>query len=166
MSKYKDNDIIEFLHVGKCGVTVSFLGEKIDIEGSSTATVLAQSKDEYAILLPKGNTVVMPKILVEELSEPSSIKAKDKQYSSVVESNLTFGEALSAIKKGKMVTRGIWDGYWYMESITFDGNEGRNKGFRVIQNKYVIMAKLKSGEYAVASPYQSDLLAEDWMIVK
>lgn len=92
---------------------------------------------------------------------------KNKQYSRVIKSNLPFSKAFDALnKRGKMITRAIWDGYWYKELIMFNGNEEQGDVYEANHGRSIIMAKLKSGEFAPASPYQDDLLAEDWMIVE
>jgi hypothetical protein len=71
--------------------------------------------------------------------------------------NLTFGEALEALKKGKKITRATWAGYWFYEQPQLNVHD---------MMEPMIIAKLKTGEYVSAQPYQQDLLAEDWRIVE
>jgi len=83
--------------------------------------------------------------------------------------DLTFGEAVAALKEDKKVKRAIWDGYWFMApkntSFSFDrNNEGYIGSFAF--NSGIVVAVLKDGGgCAPAQPYQSDWLAEDWQIV-
>ncbi|MDO7847604.1 DUF2829 domain-containing protein [Hymenobacter sp. M29] len=72
---------------------------------------------------------------------------------------IDFGHALAALKTGKKVTRQIWGGYWRMDACSVSFPEGKAQDFTVI------MAYLKDGGVAPAQPYQSDLLATDWVIL-
>jgi hypothetical protein len=85
--------------------------------------------------------------------EPST-----KRYSKVVHEKLDFASALVHLSEGKMVTRAIWDGYW-KEQLIFTATDGD------MVSKKAIVAYLKGGGWAVASPYQEDMLAKDWMVV-
>lgn len=70
--------------------------------------------------------------------------------------NLTFGEALVALKKGYKIKRKGWGGYWELMDIN---------DFGVCIENFII-AKLKdNGGHAPAQPYQADILAEDWEII-
>jgi hypothetical protein len=73
-----------------------------------------------------------------------------------MEGNLTFGEALEALKKGKKVARATWGGYWFYDQLWVNVHD---------MTEPMLIAKLKTGEYVPAQPYQQDLLAEDWRIV-
>lgn len=73
------------------------------------------------------------------------------RYNRVIEEGLGFDKAMEALLDGKKVTRAIWQGYWEIRDTEF-GN--------------LIVAELKSGGKAVATPYQEDLLAFDWQIVE
>ncbi|PEA25943.1 hypothetical protein CN984_12180 [Bacillus cereus] len=66
-----------------------------------------------------------------------------------------------AIHEGKKVTRAIWDGYWCMQTIV--GLE--NKELPQWHDD-LLVAVLKGGGYAIATPYQADMHATDWMIVE
>ena len=73
------------------------------------------------------------------------------------------GEAIKRIKQGKKCKRKHWGGYWFMPNRGpkfFDGKIG-------LQNMNpMIIAKLKDdGGYVPATPYQEDMLAEDWIEV-
>jgi hypothetical protein len=74
------------------------------------------------------------------------------RYNKVVLRGITFGDAINALHEGKKVTRSIWKGYWVIED---------NEEFGEI-----IVAHLAYGGKAVASPYNEDMLALDWMIVE
>jgi hypothetical protein len=86
--------------------------------------------------------------------------------------NLTFGQALDALKQGKKISRATWGGYWIMcsaqlfpkaqsrESLSLDVPMEAHK------SRGIIIAILKdTGEAVPAQPYQADLLAEDWRIL-
>lgn len=85
---------------------------------------------------------------------------------------LTFSEALYVLKEGRKVTRAIWNGYWFYSpsGIFMDGNvkpTPESEGLSICFSGGVIIAVLADGSgYAPAQPYQSDLLAEDWLIVE
>jgi len=66
--------------------------------------------------------------------------------------NLTFGQAIVAMKQGKKIARSLWGGYWTLEEIEEVTNS-------------TIVATLRSGNRTVATAYQEDILAEDWEVV-
>lgn len=70
--------------------------------------------------------------------------------------NLPFGTALEFMKEGHKVARSIWGGYWKIE-------EWEKVGFTY--STPLIVAYLKDGGYAPATPYQEDILAEDWEVI-
>jgi hypothetical protein len=74
------------------------------------------------------------------------------KYTKVVKEGISFGDAINALHDGKKVTRAIWQGYWVIED---------NEEFGEI-----IVAYLRDGGKSVATPYNSDMLALDWMIVE
>jgi hypothetical protein len=79
---------------------------------------------------------------------------------------MNFGEALTLLKEGQRVKRAHWGGYWFMESPQCGvvDEEGYVKGWNL---NPTIFAFLKdNGGFTIATPYQSDLLAEDWEEVK
>lgn len=78
---------------------------------------------------------------------------------------MNFSQALEALKQGKKVKRAIWGGYWYLKSnVVVDVIPGESMD-SVGVVRTLIVAKLKDGGYAPATPYQGDILAEDWEIV-
>jgi gamma-glutamylcyclotransferase (GGCT)/AIG2-like uncharacterized protein YtfP len=120
--------------------------------------------DEYYVSR-KGTIYKIPADKLEPITELEG--NEDKQYSKVVKTDMSYGEAMFAlINQGKKVTRKVWDGYWLMDTIHYNGGEPQ-KGLTSKNHAHkVIMAKLKTGGFAVASPYQEDMLANDWMIVE
>jgi hypothetical protein len=70
---------------------------------------------------------------------------------------LTFSEALELLKQGKRVKRAIWGGYWFIPQVTVYVCD-------VVEEpmSQMIVAAVKDGSYAPATPYQADLLANDW----
>lgn len=80
---------------------------------------------------------------------------------------MNFGQALEALKAGKKVKRAIWGGYWFIKkTIPVEIIPGDSMDSVGCMN-VLIVAKLKDNAgYAPATPYQADILAEDWEIVK
>lgn len=71
---------------------------------------------------------------------------------------MTFSEALELLKQGKKVKRAIWGGFWVVQTV-----HGRQSKDMPHWDGEFIIAKLANGAgYAPASPYQADILAEDW----
>jgi hypothetical protein len=81
---------------------------------------------------------------------------------------MNFGQALEALKEGKRVKRAHWGGYWFFAKnpkAKQENPDGYHTSFGFING--LIVAVLKDGGgCAPATPYQEDLLAEDWSIVK
>lgn len=80
---------------------------------------------------------------------------------------MNFSQALEALKQGKKVKRAVWGGYWFIKkNVAVDIIPGDSMdSVGVIRE--MIVAKLKdNGGYAPATPYQADILAEDWEIVE
>ena len=89
----------------------------------------------------------------------------------VREIGLTFGEAIEAAKKGKMIARAGWNGkIQYVElatNISYKGPKGKtvnvqhknigNKAFAFVGTSGVQLGWLAS---------QADMLADDWMVVE
>ncbi|MGD6898609.1 Thoeris anti-defense Tad2 family protein [Bacillus infantis] len=74
---------------------------------------------------------------------------------------MNFSQALEAMKKGQKIKRKHWGGYWFISnnSISYHIPEGAKLNT-------LILASLKNeGGYVPASPYQEDLLADDWEII-
>lgn len=70
---------------------------------------------------------------------------------------MNFSQALEAIKEGKKVKRAHWGGYWKKEEFELYGTN---------EDGEMIVAFLTDKSIAPATPYQADLLAEDWEIVE
>ena len=83
------------------------------------------------------------------------LRREGYMYTQIIEKDLTAGQALDkCIKENKKVTRQIWKGYWVLADVT-------------TFTKPIITAILKNNEgVVVATPYQEDLLATDWMVVE
>ena len=89
---------------------------------------------------------------------------------------MDFGKAIEALKRGETVARSSWNGMSFLtlqEGSTVDGNSMRNEGAK----KYYadvqctiaphIDMKYADETYIVGwLASQSDMLAEDWKIVK
>lgn len=83
----------------------------------------------------------------------------------------TFGfeEALKRIKEGKKVKRAHWGGYWFIkDGVHFDICADKDIGlWQEVYMKPMVIAQLKDNSGLVpATPYQEDLLAEDWSEVE
>jgi hypothetical protein len=84
---------------------------------------------------------------------------------------MNFSEALQALKDGKRIKREIWGGYWFLagsvqaehDPVSY-GKDGERSSFYMY--KMIVAVLAGNGGLAPAQPYQSDLLAEDWMIVE
>lgn len=157
--KYTSGDNITFTKKMELLVTPFSV---LKISEGSGATILKVDGDYY-LVRRRGSEFMVDMEYLEEHTEIDKIK--EMQYRHIVGAGLSYPEAMYAlIKQGKKVTRKIWGGYWYMERIEYKGdNEPQN--VESVFHK-VIMAKLKNGGYAVATPYQDDMLATDWMVVE
>ena len=65
---------------------------------------------------------------------------------------MSFGDAIQALKFGRKIARSHWGGYWELS----DNDEFTDQ---------VIVAHCKDGRICPATPYQEDILAEDWKIL-
>jgi hypothetical protein len=72
---------------------------------------------------------------------------------------MTFSEALDLIKKGERLKRAHWGGYWFMPQVTVYVNDIADEPM-----SQMIVARTYDGYYAPATPYQADLLADDWEV--
>lgn len=80
-----------------------------------------------------------------------------------------FDLAMALLKEGVKVKRKLWGGYWFIPDKPYAGEccDPKTGLHHQFQFNSMIAAKLKDdGGYAPATPYQEDLLAEDWMIAK
>lgn len=76
---------------------------------------------------------------------------------------MTFSQALDLIKQGKKIKRKDWGGYWFIDGVYKPSDEDYEYDFL----GKMIIAKLKDNAgYAPATPYQADLMAEDWEVVE
>lgn len=76
-------------------------------------------------------------------------------YTTIIEKDLTYGQAMDkAIHEGKKVTRSIWGGYWELRETNQT-------------TEPILIAVLRdNGGSSIATPYPSDKLAMDWMVVE
>jgi len=82
---------------------------------------------------------------------------------------MNFGEALQALKEGKHIKRSVWGGHWSLiKNAGVAGDTPMMEGYtRTASMDNIIVASLRDNQgCAPAQPYQSDILAEDWMIVE
>ncbi len=133
---------------------------------TGTRIVLLEIDDklnEYLIEVVHSKTKLkLPQFMLDNRVVFKNTKNKGKRYSKIVETELTFGLAMDyALVLNKKVTRAKWDGYWCKQEIrgTLCKNAPSWKG-------EFLVAILKDGGYAVATPYQEDMLATDWMVVE
>ena len=74
------------------------------------------------------------------------------RYTEIVIDSLSFGDAINYMHDGFKVTRSIWQGFWTIEDNDEFGE--------------IIVAYLRDGGKAVETPYNEDMLALDWQVVK
>lgn len=110
--------------------------------------------------------------LIRELLEEQRQMKKDlhelrKESGLESTEGLNFSEALAFIKEGKKVKRAHWGGCWfYVEKSDLSWQDPNEEYPRGLTLNPTIIARLKdNGGFVPASPYQEDLLAEDWEIV-
>jgi hypothetical protein len=98
---------------------------------------------------------------LEEVKE--NVKVEKKMYSTEIELGLTYGQAMDlCIHKRKKIARPHWGGYWFVPTT---GIEGRDNDGDFIMEK-MIVASLRNGTFAPATPYAEDYFANDWMVVE
>jgi Protein of unknown function (DUF2829) len=78
---------------------------------------------------------------------------------------VNFGQALEAMKQGKKAKRKHWGGYWFIGYVEIREPIPYTK-WSNIDSTQMIIARLKDGGYVPATPYQEDLLAEDWEVIE
>lgn len=79
-----------------------------------------------------------------------------------------FDKAIALIKQGKRVKRAHWGGYWFLAenpSCEQVKNDGYNQYFS-FKNGLIVAVLKDGGGCAPATPYQGDLLANDWEVVE
>lgn len=91
-----------------------------------------------------------PTVNFKDVSDVSDIPVR--RYKQVIKTNLSYGQAMTALRNGDAVTRAIWLGYWRVEVIERLSN-------------HIIVATCKDGSRVPSTPYQEDMSATDWMIV-
>lgn len=88
--------------------------------------------------------------------------------------NLTFGQAIEAVKQGKLIAREGWNGKgmfaFYVSGSKFivnrkPLNEIYSEGTEVEYRPHIDL-KAVDGTIGVWNPNMIDILAEDWCIIK
>ncbi|MFQ3543607.1 DUF2829 domain-containing protein [Halobacillus rhizosphaerae] len=82
-----------------------------------------------------------------------------------------FSTALQALKLGKKIKRSHWKGYWFIPkhtAILMDTAVSANGELQVdkavLMNEMIVAVLKDNGGLVPASPYQEDILANDWII--
>ncbi|MFA2720549.1 Thoeris anti-defense Tad2 family protein [Bacillus paranthracis] len=161
MAKYQKNDKIKFAK--DTSVPLSPF-HSMTLRKGKEFEVIGVSAVDYKIMNTNdSSTMILPHSIIEESTisiRPAEVS--NKRYSKVIATGLTYGKAVDmAIHEGKKVTRAIWDGYWCKQVIAGLQNESLPQW----QGEFLV-AVLKSGGYAIATPYQEDMHATDWMVVE
>ncbi|MGR5954205.1 Thoeris anti-defense Tad2 family protein [Bacillus paranthracis] len=161
MTKYQKHDKIKFTQ--DTSVPLSPFHSMILRKGKEFE-ILDVTSDDYKVKnINDSSTMVLSRSIIEEATisiRPAVVS--NKRYSKVILSGLTYGRAVDmAIHEGKKVTRAIWDGYWCKQAVAGLQNETLPQW----QGEFLV-AVLKSGGYAIATPYQEDMHATDWMVVE
>lgn len=161
MTKYQKNDKIKFAK--DTNIPLSPFHSMVFRKGAEFEIVTAES-NYYEIMKTTDSSVytILQSVIDESTISIRPAVASNKRYSKVIETGLTYGKAVDmAIHEGKKVTRAIWDGYWCKQVIAGLENE------QLVQWRgEFLVAVLKSGGYAIATPYQEDMHATDWMVVE
>ncbi len=161
MAKYQKYDRIKFTK--DTSVPLSPFHSMIIRKGKEFEVLDVTSGDYKIMNINDSSTMILSRSMVDESTisiRPAVVNTK--RYSKVITTGLTYGKAVDmAIHEGKKVTRAIWDGYWCKQDIM--GLQSEN--LPMWQGEFLV-AVLKSGGYAIATPYQEDMHATDWMIVE
>ena len=96
----------------------------------------------------------------------------DKSYRTA--NALTFGHALEAMKAGHRVTRTGWNGkgqfVYYVPAASYPVQTGAAKAHfgegTLVPYRAYLALKTTSGDVATWTPSCSDVLAEDWIVLK
>jgi hypothetical protein len=104
---------------------------------------------------------------LEEANRP--VRPEEVGFNGIVPKtwNMSFGQAIEALKAGLKVKRAAWGGYWFIEDVAFNGGEEQEDVYGANYGVVMILAKLKDNAgYAPAQPYQADILANDWEVIE
>jgi hypothetical protein len=154
MAKYRKGDTVDIVKEFEFLVNPF---QKYTLRKGTQVIILEADQMQYLVRNRGVDFIISHKELesISDFEQPVS-----KRYSRVVETGLSYGQAMDKLlKEGKKVTRAVWDGYWVVQTI------GNLNGSPSWTGKFIV-AYLKSGGYAIASPYQEDMFANDWMIVE
>lgn len=161
MTKYQINDKIKFTK--DTSIPLSPFHSMILRKGKELEVVDVTVDDYKVMNTNDSSTMTLSRSIIEESTisiRPAVVS--NKRYSKVIETGLTYGKAVDmAIHEGKKATRAIWDGYWCTQTIAGLQSEQVPQW----QGEFLV-AVLKGGGYAIATPYQADMHATDWMIVE
>lgn len=124
-----------------------------------TQVIILESNEDHYIIRNRGIDFILDLKTFESIAkfeEPIL-----KRYSKIIETGLSYGQAMDMLLlHGKKVTRKAWDGYWTVQTV------GNIDGISTSWSGRFIVAYLKNGGNAIASPYQEDMFANDWMVVE
>lgn len=79
--------------------------------------------------------------------------------------NLTFSDALIAVKQGKKIARSGWNGNNLTVQVQYP-DEGSMNTLPYLYIQYPLTSKTTPGARGPWVPSSSDLFAEDWVIVE
>ena len=136
MNKYIGVKIVEAKPMNKYEFYISFKGVECKEDNA----------EGYLVKYPDGYESWCPKKQFEEANKPCD--------------GMTFGHAIESLKKGLKVARKGWNGkgmYLFYIHKDFDG--------AVMTKEYIMMFAADS-EYVPWLASQTDMLAEDWIILK
>lgn len=155
---YKAGDHIKFTNILVMPVSPYHM---FKIEKGEEYIVKKVDTTYYEIESLKNRHVIRVPLRIDGLSEKvvnENTSVENKRFDTILCDNLTFSEAMKALNQGVKVTRSIWGGFWKIQNVFTADLE--------LDPKKSIVAYLKDGGWALASPYQEDMLADDWMIVE
>lgn len=156
---FKDDYECElFVDTSKAAVGKSVEPNSTSIEFSNGEPIL--------LLKPNGDIFVKGKLVENDQEVVDGMRMLLGHPIPKPTKGLSFSKALELIKQGKKVKRAGWGGYWFMPStdvvIVFE-----DKNWKTYNMNKMIVACLKdNGGYVPATPYQEDLLSEDWEVVE
>lgn len=152
----KPNDL---KRVALVKITPEFLAQRLGLkEGIEIIAIKSDVWDDVVDMKLKSETFMpvsegaqCPQIRTEHLFKT------EKLYTKVLSTGLTYGAAIQILRNGDentKVTRSIWSGYWTYEKL-----EG-------LSNPILIATLKDTGMRVPATPYQEDMLTDDWMVVE